>query len=379
MKRFISSVILCVMALALRIGVRAHPQFADFYAGHINAFWVNTLGRLSSVFGSSLVEILIYLLIILAAVLLARMTVGNIRLLKRMYNLKKNSARSAESEDGDSHTKFTTPYGKDELLLILFLASLIFFLFECNEDMYFDRTTFSNTYGYGQGSYSTEELEEVCRMLVKKANALSGEVTRNGDGIMQCDEDIRERTRFAMTKLGEEYSYLGGWFPKAKPVLVSQLLSYSNFTGIYSAYTIEANYNTDMTPYNIPFTICHELSHLKGVMQENQANFCAYLACVGSEDADILYSGYLSAWVYCGNELYRRDRDKWKKISGTVAQECNEDLKHNNEFWARYEGKVSEVTENFNDSWLKYHGQSDGTLSYDKVVDLIISYETGKK
>ena len=114
-------------------------------------------------------------------------------------------------------------------------------------------------------------------------------------------------------------------------------------------------------------------------MQETQANFCAYLACVGSEDADILYSGYLSAWVYCGNELYRRDRDKWKKISGTVAQECNEDLKHNNEFWARYEGKVSEVTENFNDSWLKYHGQSDGTLSYDKVVDLIISYETGKK
>ena len=335
--------------------MRAVPQFANIYAEHLNAFWVNTLGRLSSLFGFSVVEFLIYLLIILAVVLVVRVIRGNII---RYGNGK--------------------IYGKDELLLALLLASVIFFLFECNQDMYFYRTTFSKTYGIGQGSYTTDELETVCRMLAENVNALSTEVTRNEDGLMQCDADIGNRTRLAMTALGEKYPYLGGWFPKAKPVTVSELLSYSNMTGIYSAYTIEANYNTDMTPYNIPYTMCHELSHLKGVMQENQANFCAYLACTNAEDPDILYSGYLMAWVYCGNELYRRDFDRWKEISGTLDHSCNIDLNDNNAFWAKHEGKVSEATENFNDSWLKAHGQTDGTLSYDKVVDLIISYESMK-
>lgn len=352
MKRFVTSVILCALALALRVGVRVIPEFANIYADHMNAFWVNTLGRLSSLFEFSLVEILIYLLIVLAVFLVGRIVWGNI---KRKGNGK--------------------VYGKDEILVILLLASLIFFLFECSQDMYFDRTTFSDTYGFGQGSYTTEELESVCRMLAEKANELSFDVTRNDAGVMQCDENVRERTRQAMIDLGDKYPYLGGWFPKAKPLLVPQLLSYSNMTGIYSAYTIEANYNREMTPYNIPYTMCHELSHLKGVMQENQANFCAYLACTGSEDADILYSGYLMAWVYCGNELYQRDYDAWKEVSGALEHSCNVDLKDNNAFWASHKGKVSEATENFNDSWLKYHGQSDGTLSYDKVVDLIISYE----
>ncbi|HAV27562.1 MAG TPA: DUF3810 domain-containing protein [Lachnospiraceae bacterium] len=335
--------------------MRAVPQFANIYAAHLNAFWVNTLGRLSSLFGFSVVEFLIYLLIILAVILVVRVIRGNII---RLGNGK--------------------IYGKDELLLAIVLASVIFFLFECNQDMYFYRTTFSKTYGIGQGSYTTDELETVCRMLAENVNALSTEVTRNEDGLMQCDADIRNRTRLAMTALGEKYPYLGGWFPKAKPVTVSELLSYSNMTGIYSAYTIEANYNTDMTPYNIPYTMCHELSHLKGVMQENQANFCAYLACTNAEDPDILYSGYLMAWVYCGNELYRRDYDRWKEISGTLEHNCNIDLSDNNAFWAKHEGKVSEATESFNDSWLKAHGQTDGTLSYDKVVDLIISYESMK-
>ena len=341
--------------MAVRLGVRGMPQFADIYADHLNAFWVNTLGRLSSLFDFSVVEILIYILVLSAVILTGRIIWGNIR--------RKGNGKL---------------YGKDELLIVILLASLIFFLFECNQDLYFYRTSFAETYGFGQGSYSTEDLESVCRMLADKANDLSSQVRRDESEVMQCDGDIRNRSRLAMMALGEKYAYLGGWFPKAKPLFVSELLSYSNMTGIYSAYTIEANYNTDMTPYNIPFTMCHELSHLKGVMQENQANFCAYLACTGAEDPDIQYSGYLMAWVYCGNELYRRDYDAWKEISGTLEHVCNIDLKNNNEFWADHEGKVSEATENFNDSWLKSHGQSDGTLSYDKVVDLIISYEIEK-
>lgn len=48
---------------------------------------------------------------------------------------------------------------------------------------------------------------------------------------------------------------------------------------------MEANYNRQMYVANVPATLCHELSHLKGVILEDEANFLGYLACVSSEDA----------------------------------------------------------------------------------------------
>ena len=152
-------------------------------------------------------------------------------------------------------------------------------------------------------------------------------------------------------------------------------MSLTNMAGIYSAYTIEANYNREMTEYNHAFCAAHELSHLKGVLQENEANFVAYLCCMNSEEADIHYSGLLSGWIYCGNELYKRDRERWMEIYRTLDDRCIADLNANNAFWARYKGEISDAAESFNDSYLKGRGQENGTESYDRVVDLIVSYE----
>ena len=42
--------------------------------------------------------------------------------------------------------------------------------------------------------------------------------------------------------------------------------------------------------------------------------------------------------------------------------------------WDSYEGKVSEVANQINDTYLKVNGQSDGVKSYDRMVDLLVSY-----
>ena len=83
----------------------------------------------------------------------------------------------------------------------------------------------------------------------------------------------------------------------------------------------------------------------------------------------------MMGWVYCGNELHKRDNDLWKEIYSSVCPEAQEDLKHNNEYWDHYKSKVSETVQNMNDSYLKAEGLKEGTLSYDLVTDLIVSYE----
>ena len=145
-------------------------------------------------------------------------------------------------------------------------------------------------------------------------------------------------------------------------------------TGIYLPFTVEANYNGDMPAYDKPFTVCHELSHLRGFMEEQEANFIAFLACIGSERADFQYSGYLSGWVYCMNALYRADYESWQEVRGTLAAAAEPDLTANNEFWDRHEGTISETAERINDTYLTANGQTDGVQSYNRMVDLIVAY-----
>lgn len=131
-----------------------------------------------------------------------------------------------------------------------------------------------------------------------------------------------------------------------------------------------------MTPYNIPFTACHELSHLRGFMEEKEANFIAFLACIGSDRTDFQYSGYLSGWTYCMNALYRADAEAWQETRSLLDKKAEADVWANSQFWNSYEGVISETADRINDTYLRANGQADGVRSYDRMVDLIMAYFT---
>lgn len=109
-------------------------------------------------------------------------------------------------------------------------------------------------------------------------------------------------------------------------------------------------------------------------MQEEEANFIAFLACIQSDQLDFQYSGYLSGWVYCMNALYAADHDAWSTIRSQLSPTAEPDLTANREFWAGYQGILSEVSTQVNDTYLKINGQSDGVLSYNRMVELIAAY-----
>lgn len=344
----------CIAAAAcvMRICARRMDGWSDLWRKYTNDVWVNVLGRISNVFPFSLAEFLIYGIIIFTAIFFVH---SLILAVMRKGTWKAHFARGMTG--------------------IIFLAAVIFFLYEGGEDVYFYCTPFSEIYGYGSGSYSTEELTEVCGRIARKCNEYAPLVERDKEGLMILGDQAGERVRQAMEDLGETYSLLGGWYPKAKGVFFSRLMSKTSMAGIYSAYTSEANYNTEMTPYNIPFTMSHELSHLKGVLPENEANFTAYLGCIHANDPDLVYSGYITGWIYCGNELYKRDKTAWRTIALTLSESVNADLDANTAFWAQFKGKAAEKAEKFNDAYLKQAGQSSGVESYNEVTDLVVSYE----
>lgn len=342
--------------------------FAQWYATHIYPLLVSVIGRISGFFSFSLCEISIYILLIWLIYTLVQAIRKKSSLSKK--NKEDVSLPYLNMETEDSKKSYLISWVSGVLLGAVFLI----FLYVICCGINYRRTSFSEESGIIPIEYSAEELKEICVQLTEELNELSDQILRNEEGIMVLSVDEGEQAISAMRSLGEEYESLSGYYPRPKKLIVSELLSYQGLSGIYLPFTVEANYNGDMIPYNMPFTACHELSHLRGFMQEDEANFIAFLACIRDENIDFQYSGYMLGWTYCMNALYRMDDESWQEVRGLLDKTIEKDLLANNEFWDHYEGVVSEVSNQMNDLYLKANGESEGVQSYSRIVELIVAY-----
>ena len=236
------------------------------------------------------------------------------------------------------------------------------------------RTSFAESTGIRVNSYTDMQLAAVCLELTEEVNQLADQMVRDDAGVMVYEDGMKARAVEAMKAMGAEYVELEGYYPQPKLLLIPQILSVQKVTGIYSPFTIEANCNGDFTPYNVPFTACHELSHLRGFMREEEANFIAWLACRESGYADFQYSGGLRGWISCMNVLYRENPELWAAIRVRLHPLVEADLDANRAYLAKYESPVSQIAETVNDNYLKVNGQSDGIQSYGRMADLIVAY-----
>lgn len=348
--RFITGGCFFIVSLALLILAKQMESFAEWYAQKIYPMFVSTVGRISRIFPFSVSEVLLYIIVIW-------FTIAVVRLVYKV--ITKREGKKAVS---GLFSKFVLGLG------------IAFFLYSINCGINYERVSFSESVGIKTTEYSARELTQVCRWLTDKVNISGGKVERDEDGVMQLAEGEQEGAVFAMEQLGDVYVQLDGYYPNPKGLLNPWILSVQNLTGIYSPFTIEANYNSAITPYNIPFTACHELSHLSGFMQEQEANFIAWLACSESSRPDFNYSADLMGWIYCMNVLERVDRKAYEEIRAELSPEVQVDLKANNEFWKKYDTRIAEVSNKINDTYLKANGQQDGVKSYDRMVDLIVTY-----
>ena len=152
-------------------------------------------------------------------------------------------------------------------------------------------------------------------------------------------------------------------------------MSMMTTTGYLFPYTGEANLNIEMPDCFIPVTAAHEISHQRGVASEQEANFVAVLACVGSEDEDFRYSGWLFGFTYLSNALYKADYDEWYRIRSSICDAANRDLAADSAYWQQFEDTgTAEKSDQLYDSYLKHNGQELGRKSYGAVVDLLIAY-----
>lgn len=260
-------------------------------------------------------------------------------------------------------------------MTILSVSAATFALFCLWWGVLYYSDSFTEQAGLERRDISVQELETVTRYFAEQANAASEHVERGEDGVFRADKsDIFRRSPDIYGGAEQIFPCLAAPAVRAKPVLLSRLLSYIRYTGFFFPYTAEANLNADSPACLLPSTIAHELAHLRGVAREDEANFCAVVACMESGDEDYRYSGALLAYIYLGNALYRADYDAWREVYSTLSENVRADLRANNDYWARFETPAADVSEKVYESFLQTYGDDRGMQSYGACVDLLTVY-----
>lgn len=236
-----------------------------------------------------------------------------------------------------------------------------------------DRTTYSNA-----------DVLRVYRTLAEQANAEGELVARDADGHFILTDDLIPEAKACMMRLANDYPQFQGFYPDPKPIHHAYFFSQQNLIGIYFPHSMEANYNPVVYAVNLPVTICHEYTHLKGNIFEDEAGYYAFLACQTSESADFRYSAYISALEWFDVD-FGDDAAAWEEFQ-EIYQSMSEGVRTDlysyvpDDYWETHRETeeviptaiVTETAEKVMDASLKVNGVPEGVGSYAGMTLLLL-------
>ena len=209
-------------------------------------------------------------------------------------------------------------------MTILSVSAALFALFCLWWGVLYYSDSFTEQTGLERRDVSVQELETVTKYFAAQANTLAERTERDRNGVCAMDKDAIFR-RSADIYEGAEQTFpcLAAPAVRAKPVVLSRLLSYIHYTGFFFPYTAEAN---------------------------------------------------LNAYIYLGNALYSADYDAWHEVYSSLSEAVRADLTANNAYWKQFETPAADVSEKVYESFLQTYGDDRGMQSYGACVDLLTVY-----
>lgn len=260
-------------------------------------------------------------------------------------------------------------------LTLLCAASLLYAGFCLLWGVYYYGDDFVTQSGVKNDPIAVEDLAAVTARFARLANDYAPQVARNEDGVCCTDRAaVLARSAALYRRAEAHFPCLEGEELRAKGILCSRLMSYTDFTGFFFPFTGEANVNTDFPPCLFAATVAHELAHQRGVAKEQEANFVAVLSSLESGDADYIYSAALLAYTHLSNALYSADRAAWEEIAATLCDPIRRDFAADRVYWAQFDTPVQAVSGTVYEGFLHSYDQTLGLKSYGACVDLLVNY-----
>ena len=236
--------------------------------------------------------------------------------------------------------------------------------------------------GLDKREVSAEELRDTALIISEKLTAELESIvyTEEGFSVMPYGYDtMGDELMEAYGKACEKYSFISPLRSRVKRIMLSEPMTYTHISGVYTFFTGEANINTNYPAYTVVYTAAHELAHQRGIAREDEANFVAFLVCSESDDAYVRYCAYLNLYEYVASALYSASPEYYSEVYYSLPLCVRNEMRAYSKFFDKYRDSVaSDVSGTVNDTFLTING-TEGTRSYGMVVDLAVAYYKSEK
>jgi hypothetical protein len=220
---------------------------------------------------------------------------------------------------------------------------------------------------FDEKSITPAASRELARRAVDEVNALyvsaHSELALTGGG---AGRRLEEAFAHAQGALGVQRSALPA---RPKRTLLDAYFRAAGVEGMTDPLFLEILIARGLLPFEEPFVIAHEWSHLAGFTDEGEANFVGWLTCLRGTDA-AKYSGWLFLYSQVIAGLPPADR---ANIVGRLGPGPAKDLQAIAErVKQELRPEISAVGWRVYDQYLKANRIEAGTASYAEVVRLIL-------
>ncbi len=327
------------------------PEFCDFFNKHISPIVRGALSYLTTWIPFSLAEMLVILIPVIVVVVVG---IG----VKKYCDSWRNVGVFC--------------------VIMLSIASYVFTTYTLGFVPAYHGSTLDQKMGLDKQKVSAEELYETASILSSELAKEAEYIIFNGEGFSVMPygyDELNDKLMEAYEKACEKYDFISPLYSNIKEVMLSEPMTYTHISGVYTFFTGEANLNVNFPDYVLPYTAAHEFAHQRGIAREDEANFVAFLVCMESDDHYIRYSAYLNVFEYVANALYSADREAYTPVYYSLPYGVKTDMAAYSNFFKKYQKTVvSDVSGAVNDTFLNMNGVEEGSKSYGMVVDLAVAY-----
>jgi len=223
------------------------------------------------------------------------------------------------------------------------------------------------------GSYDTASVLHLQQMLLEKVNDTKSRLVRD-QALYPDNHGMFLRARQCYDQAAHVFPFLQYRGQSVKSSMYGLLGDYLGFTGYYNPFTGEAQVNTTVPRFLIPYITLHEMAHQLGYAKENEANFVGYLAAANSTDTLFQYSAYLDLFIYANREVYYFDTTAAHTAAEQLSPAVRQDILEWRNFNRKYRSRIEPLISWLYGKFLQANLQPKGLQSYDEVVAALISY-----
>lgn len=271
--------------------------------------------------------------------------------------------------------KLTRKWFGNTTFKLLIIAMWVYIIFNIFWGINYNRRHLAKELGLQLIKKDTVDLKTIETLLLEKVNK-SKQALLDQHAAYPTNKELFKRAFACYEQAEKVYPFLTNKHMSVKRSMFGLYGNYFGFTGYYNPFTGEAQVNTLVPKFILPYTTSHEIAHQLGYAKEEEANFAGYLAATTSTDTLFHYSTYLDLFVYANRQLFFLDSTAAKSFTMHLLPEVKADIVEWRNFLLKYKNPLEPVIRWAYGNYLRANEQPEGITSYDEVIaDLIAFYK----